>query len=690
MAEAKKRGLLTKGWRSMREAGPQRLGLTAVLLIVALLLARMSWGLPFTDNAERALFDYRSFVLAEQVEQDDRIVMITYDDQLLIELQKRSPLDRGMLAAALRNMDTMGAKAIGIDILFDQEQNEDAELIETIRAMQTPVSIAYAETGTNAEDIEYEQQARLDWFMAQLEGSNAHPASVRLSSDSSDVVRAWPEIFEGLPPLLGRAMVAAADNGVDDPFPGYVGAIRYRKPLYVEEPVIPRLGIKLFADETLLAIPEVRQQFADQINGRYVVIGGDITDYDRASTPFTPYVDEAVTAGGREIRPPGMEVHAQTIAQMLDDAMLHKPSEAWLWLYAALVVLAAALTALLELKSWKLIPIFLIQAGLFLGLPFFLHDRGVDTLGFPAIGPMLGWVVAFSAMTSTARAANAEQRKFAQGALGKYLPREMADQILENPDLLSLHGEKRPIFVLFSDLEGFTKMSHAIEPEMVAKLINRYLEVISQVILDHGGVIDKFIGDAVVAFWGAPISKPDDATRAAKAGYAVWAAGEEFRKEVAAMDPDLPKIGKTRVGLHYGEAVVGNFGGDTRIQYTALGDSMNTAARLESGNKTFQSCVMASEEFAGQSEVDWWRRMGRVVLSGRAQPVNLYEPRPDFPAEDREALNAAVIQLDSDRETALGKIEAIANRYKDDTALQALATRSRDLNEAGAHVMGSK
>ncbi len=685
-----KRGIIGKGWRSMREAGAQRLAITAVLLILALLLARLSWTLPFTDNAERALFDYRSFILAEQVEKDDRILMVTYDDQLLIQLQKRSPLDRGMLASALRNLDTMGAKAIGIDILFDQPQEEDAELIAALRAMQTPVAIAFAETETNANDINFEQQQYLEEFLAALEGSKVRAASVRMSSADSDVIRAWPDIVDGLPPMLGRVMIEQANNGVEQTFPGYEGAIRYRKPALEERPVFDKLTINLFADEALLAIPEVRAQFAGQVAGRHVIIGGDIIDYDRASTPFSGFVDDAVKAGVRDVRPPGMEVHAHTVAQMLDGARLPKPSPAWLWLYAMLVIVAASFTALLELKSWKLVPVFIIQAALFLGLPFFLHARGVDTLDFPAIGPMLGWVVAFSATVAAARAANAEQRKFAQGALGKYLPREMAEQILENPELLALHGEKRPIFVLFSDLEGFTKMSHAIEPEMVAKLINRYLELISKVILDHGGVIDKFIGDAVVAFWGAPISRPDDATRAAKAGYAVWAAGEAFRAEVAAMDPALPKIGKTRVGLHYGEAVVGNFGGDTRIQYTALGDSMNTAARLESGNKTFASAVMASAEFALQSELDWWRRMGRVVLSGRAQPVDLHEPAPDFPAQDRAALNTAVALLDTDREAALGQIDALAARYPADGALQALARRSRELDEAGAHVMGSK
>ena len=104
------------------------------------------------------------------------------------------------------------------------------------------------------------------------------------------------------------------------------------------------------------------------------------------------------------------------------------------------------------------------------------------------------------------------------------------NEIIEHPERLALHGERREIFVLFSDLEGFTKLSHAIEPEMVAKLLNRYLDMLSQVVLDHGGMIDKFVGDAVVAFWGAPIARPDDGERAARAGYAMWQAGEEFRK----------------------------------------------------------------------------------------------------------------------------------------------------------------
>ncbi len=242
--------------------------------------------------------------------------------------------------------------------------------------------------------------------------------------------------------------------------------------------------------------------------------------------------------------------------------------------------------------------------------------------------------------------------------------------------------------MLFSDLEGFTKMSHAVSPEMVAKLLNRYLEMLSQVVLDHGGVIDKFVGDAVVAFWGAPIAREDDAERAAKAGYAIWQAGEAFREEVAAMDPNLPKIGKTRVGLHYGEAVVGNFGGDTRIQYTALGDSMNTAARLEAANKALESSVMASREFAQRTGLDWWRQMGRVVLRGRAQPVDLYEPAPDFPEEDRKLLAEAIRMSETNNTGGADMVEKLIGSHPGDTALGNLLHRLKNLNEERAYVLG--
>jgi adenylate cyclase len=673
-------GRLARGWRNVRQAGTVQLGLTVMLICVALFIARYSWVLPggseptpLASEAERALYDLRAYYAADLVEEDKRVVLVVYTDQTLIKARKRSPLDRGLLAKTLLTLDAMEPKAIGIDILFDQPQDEDEELIAALRAMKTPVAVAYADKATNPDDIEYEQQQYLEAFMARLEGSNARPASIRLDN-TFGATRLWPKIVPGLPPLLGRAMLAEAGEPVAA-FEGYQGAIDYRRPKFQDSVLFPPAQIDLFVDPDPEILPFLKEQYA----GKYILIGGDIVDYDRVETTFTSINGEV---------PAGIAVHAEIIAQMLDKRML-APIPTWVhWAMAALAILAAILTALVEWPARRLALLGVSQIVIFQGLPVLLQVRNVDTYGLSAVGWLIGWIIVFGAVTSTVRASGAVQRNFATGALGKYIPRDIAQAIIEKPELLSLGGEKREIFVLFSDLEGFTKMSHAIAPEMVAKLLNRYLDMLSQVVLDHGGVIDKFVGDAVVAFWGAPISRPDDGERAARAGYAIWQAGEAFRREVAAMDADLPPIGKTRVGLHFGEAVIGNFGGATRIQYTALGDSMNTAARLEAANKALDSAVMASREFAEASGLDWWRAMGRVQLRGRARPVDLFEPAPDFPAEDKALLHRAVELATTDRAAALRLVETVAVGHPDDSALGNLVRRMQAADQGGTYVLG--
>ena len=673
-------GWIARGWRNIREAGNAQLALTVFLMCVALFIARYSWVLPdgseptpLTSEAERAFYDLRAYYSADLVEEDKRIVLVVYTDQTLIAARKRSPLDRGLLAKTLRTLDTFEPKAIGIDILFDQPQDEDEELIATLRAMKTPVAVAFAAKATNPDDIEFEQQQFLEAFMARLKGSKAQPASIRLDN-TFGATRLWPDIREGIPPLLGRVMLADAGEPANA-FAGYEGAIDYRRAKFQDSVLFPPAQIDLFVDPDPEILPFLKEQYA----GKYILIGGDIVDYDRVETTFTSINGEV---------PAGISVHAEIIAQMLDDRVLTPIPDWVIWAMAVVAIVAGAVTALLEWPARRLALFGIAQLVFFQGTPFLLQYQNIDTYGLPAVGGLVGWIIVFGAVTSTARASGAVRRNFATGALGKYIPRDIAQAIIEKPELLNLGGEKREIFVLFSDLEGFTKMSHAIQPEMVAKLLNRYLDLLSQVVLDHGGVIDKFVGDAVVAFWGAPISRPDDGTRAAKAGYAIWQAGEAFRREVAAMDPDLPRIGKTRVGLHFGEAVIGNFGGATRIQYTALGDSMNTAARLEAANKALDSAVMASREFAEASGLEWWRAMGRVQLRGRARPVDLFEPAPDFPADARTQLAEACALALTDRAAALRLAQGVEARHPNDSALGNLVRRMEAMDDGGTYVLG--
>ena len=663
--------------RVLRQVGPVRLLVMLALLAGGLYVARYSWSLPLLGDGERALYDVRFVRSAERVGQDKDITLVTYTDDTLIQLEKRSPLDRRMLAQALRVIDTMNPRAIGIDILFDQPQAEDDELIATLRAMRTPTYLGYVTTESNENQIQHNQQEFLNAFIARAGTDRVKPASVRMDADVQDgVVRRWSQAPPGLPPVLSRAM-APDRTGMED----YLGPVEYRLPASEEEPVFSEIPIDTFRDLAELPpefLAEAATMLRSQFEGRYILIGGNILDVDQKETPMSRQSGHSMI---------GLEVHAHMLRQLLDG---HAPSglpPAMLWVAAALVVLAGAVTGMLELRGLFLVLGLLVQLAVIALLPFLLESQDVGTLNLPAAGWGAGWLLAFLGIGIAARAVGAEQRKFAHSALGKYLPVDVANEIMRDPERLTLTGEKTEILALFTDLEGFTKLSHAITPERLSGLLNTYLDTMSDIILDHGGTIDKFVGDAVVAFWGAPIARDDDGARAAKAAVALFEAGEAFRRDAG---DDVPPIGVTRVGLHKGEAVVGNFGGEKRIQYTALGDGMNTAARLESANKALKTTVLVSRSARDASGLDIFRPMGRIVLSGRATPIEVWEPMPAMEAALRTQLAGLWERYDGGAKAALAEIEAIAAAHKDDAALANFVFRIREAGPGGQYVLGSK
>ncbi|HMO76148.1 MAG TPA: adenylate/guanylate cyclase domain-containing protein [Sphingopyxis sp.] len=665
--------------RLFTQLGPARMATTLLFLLVAVLIARTSWGLPLIGDAERALYDSRATLMAPHVGQDPRIVMITYNDETLFNTGIRSPLDRTLLANALANIDRMGAKAIGIDIGFDSPRPDDDVLQTQLRAMRTPTWIAYVEQASNPNTIFYEQQKFLEGFIADVATAKTKPTSVRFSVEADGVIRKWPDRPEGLPPLMANAMAP-----IDPAHADYQGNIRFLMPARAtegeEEPVFANIPIDGFAmqmDEDTLA------GFGELVKDRYVLIGGDIIDTDQFATPLSRLPD--LQSGERETMV-GLEVHAHMLAQQLDGAWA-KPIPGWaLWTLALLVVLAGGLTSLIDLRTRWVVLIFIGQMAFFLAYPFWLQKVGVDTTGLPAFGQALGWLFGYAAVGTAARTIGSQQRAFAQSALGKYLPADVAAQIMRDPEQLSLHGERRNIFCVFTDLEGFTKMSHATTPETVARLLNEYLDRLSDVVLDHGGTIDKFVGDAVVAFWGAPLSRPDDGPRAAAAALAMYEAGEKFRIDLAA--EDVPPIGMTRVGLHVGDAIVGNFGGEDRIQYTALGDSMNTASRLEAANKSIRTGVLISAEAAARAGRDDLVPMGRVTLRGRAQPVDVLTPRGDLTPDQRARIAEMVAaHAAGDKNAYVTHATAIGAEFSQDTAIMFLIERLNETETGESYVL---
>ena len=637
--------------------------MSVLFLAAALVLARYSWETPLINGAERALYDVRQTITARKVGQDPRIVLVLFKEETLERTGKRSPLDRGLLARAMARIDAMHPKGMAVDILLDQAEPEDKELVSTLKTLQAPTFLAFASHVTNPTFMQPQQEKFLRDFMANLAGSNVRSAMINLDADADGVVRRWPTRFLKEAPPVSLAL-HPADHQLD----GYRGPVTFRQPEFEDHDLYASFPIDIF--ETPAAA-----MLADTIKGKYVLIGADLADYDRFPTPATTLT---------RLQTFGLRVHADLLAQALD-GFRAKPVPSWaLWIAAVLAVLGGAVAGASDTRRWWFWPLFVIELAIMLGTPFFLQKHGYDTLSTPMFGWLLGWALALTGIAAAARSLGAEQRQFAHTALGKYLPRDVARAILRDPERMSLSGEKREIYAVFTDLEGFTALSHQLEPEMVALLINRYLDMLSEIVLDHGGTLDKFVGDSIVAFWGAPLSREDDADRAMSAAVALHKAGEAFRSTAP---EGVPPIGRTRVGLHRGFVIVGNFGGEGRMQYTAFGDVMNTAARLEAANKSLKSGVLVSAAAASDTAVEPLRFAGRVMLRGRSHELEVYQGGSGFDVEACQDLNDKIARFDNGDTTAWDEITAVAANHPADDALQNLLERLREAGPGGYSVI---
>ena len=205
---------------------------------------------------------------------------------------------------------------------------------------------------------------------------------------------------------------------------------------------------------------------------------------------------------------------------------------------------------------------------------------------------------------------------------GKYVPNEVVEQLLANPQEVSLGGERREVSLLFTDIAGFTTLSEKLAPETVLNLLNAYFEGLAHCIRPQGGIIVDFNGDAAFAIFNAPVSFPDHARRALTSAHAIDRFVQDFAAEWGARG--IP-IGKTRIGVHTGVATVGNMGAHDRMKFSAAGDVVNTASRLEGANKLFNTKILASGESIRQAGDLLCRPVGQFVLKGRTAALDVFE-----------------------------------------------------------------
>lgn len=338
-------------------------------------------------------------------------------------------------------------------------------------------------------------------------------------------------------------------------------------------------------------------------------------------------------AGLRDIRTtslgdqvPGVSIHAQALEQVIFDQFLSRPDWAdGLEVLVTFVVGAIVIIALPAIGSLgtAILGLFII-AGLIGGSIYLFWDYGflIDP-----VYPSLTSVLVLSASTALLFFLTEREKKFVRQAFGQYLSPDLVSQLEETPEQLKLGGEIRPMTILFMDIRGFTPISEQLTPEELVSFLNTLLSPLSDAIQAEGGTIDKYIGDSIMAFWNAPLSIPDHAEKACRAGLAMLKVVDElnardaFGFKARNLKTQNVQIG---IGLNSGDACVGNMGSARRFNYSVIGDAVNIASRIESSCKAVGAELLVSAETRDQAGNFAFLEAGEIPLKGKSEPVKLF------------------------------------------------------------------
>lgn len=564
--------------------------------------------------AENFAGDWMAAIFEPDAPQHPDIVILSITERTLAQFPFRSPIDRNFLASTLEALAARKVRAIGLDILFDQPTLPDADAAfqNAARNATVPVVVGWTDRATSLTESQYKFQSEY------LQGIRAGFVNMAKDRDDGTVRNAFPGREDG-----GQWRSA---------FAGTIAEALGRKASTEAFPINYRLGpnpatppFKIYPIEILKA-PVPAEWFANKI----VIIGADLPFEDRHRTPF------AALWGNERGTVPGTQIQAQILAQVLDGTPLKLKNRG----IQLAVVFGLACLALL-IARWESGVGLQIAAGaivvvaLWCTAALLYWSAGVVV---PVVVPTVGFGIGLFGAVAYIGHLRRLEGQFVRQVFGKYVAPGVLKKLEANPGSLQLGGEKREMSFVFTDIEGFTTFAEKQEPNVLVNVINRYLDALTDEVLRCGGYLDKFIGDAVMAVFGAPEMQPDHAKRAIECALAMRAAAERVAAELKA---EGYVFGRTRIGVHSGSAIVGNIGGERKFNYTAVGDVVNTASRLEGANKHFGTDICLSGEtcrLAGFTQV---RPIGRLVVKGRTEGLPVMTPVTDNELLQTESYMAA-------------------------------------------------
>lgn len=542
----------------------------------------------------------------------------------------------------------------GDGVLGEKVRGFDRDFLRALAAASAPGKVVLGETLGGSRPVGPSRGQRV----AVRQQQNIRPLNIH--TDHDDIARRLPLSFAVAGARLPTLAVELASRAMAAPpefdKTGRLTLAGYRVPGRVPNTMtlnfeggaddIPTFS---FADLRNCAVKNDKDYFRRWFDGKVVIFGTvlDVEDRRMTSKRFATGIEGAraprcaagstpVTAGFRTSTIAGVYIHATAVNNLISRNAVVEPGPLLRFLIAGLfAALAATAASLLRPLGAALVWTAMIAAGIVAATVAFNH-----ALALPVAEPFLASLAALASVIGFRFVVADKDRRLLQKSFALYLAPHVINRMLSTNKLPELGGEIRNVTVFFSDIEGFSLIAEKMAPDSLMELMNEYLSAMTDIIEGHGGYVDKYIGDSIVAVFGAPADDRDHAANAARAALDCCVKLGELNASSATFDGHSLA---QRIGINSGEALVGNFGSQRRFNYSVMSDAVNLASRLEGANKFYGTTIIASETtvaLAGEAFV--WRELDAIRVKGRNQALKIYElrARSTEPATSEAALIA--------------------------------------------------
>ncbi|HEX4779361.1 MAG TPA: adenylate/guanylate cyclase domain-containing protein [Usitatibacter sp.] len=650
--------------------------IAGLTLVLAFLVNEAEWyQYRFIQQMELLAYDARLRLFLPNT-LDPRVVVLDIDEKSL-NAEGRWPWSRNKLALMVKQLfDKYNVSVVGFDVAFSEPDTSSGltSLDDLARTELKDDSLYQATLAARRASLDYDQifadelkkhPVVLGFFLGgKLERSGELPPPTLTEKTLSDqgwvIMHSLATGFSGNIPVLDKAATEAGHlyptldfDGVTRRVPvlmkygdGYYPALSvamtqvylHNAPfrVMVEKPTVKNIANVPYARVGDLKIP-----LDDHLNALIPYRGASgvyryvsATDVIRGVLPAEELRDRIIIVGtsaqglldlrSTPVREdyPGVEVHANLISGFLDQTIMSRPTEV-LAIHVLIVLLIGIPFAILLPRMSALTSTAAMFGVALLVVVMNLYAWRAQHYVLDIAAPVMMLALLYLLNMAWGFFMETRSRRLITGLFGTYVPKELVAQMSKNPEEYSMRGESRDMTVLFSDVRDFTSISEGLSPEGLKDMMNAYLSEMTEVIQEKRGTIDKYIGDAIMAFWGAPLSDTEHAIHALEAALAM-------QKRMRAMDEGFVKRGwpilNIGVGLNCGEMNVGDMGSKFRRAYTVMGDAVNIASRLEGLTKEYGVGILVSENMVKAAQGFVYREIDKVVVKGRQEGIPIYEP----------------------------------------------------------------